>query len=118
MARGVKEADAWPGRVDEIGMSTAQDGCHAPERTSAVLRWRAAESPPERPSEHLVAVEAFGSGDPLSEAQFMAIHQELERRKVTFAWAPGDVMLLENQLTCHGRHPYTGEREVEVMLFE
>lgn len=61
---------------------------------------------------------AFGNGDPLEDAQFMTIHEELERRKVAFAWQPGDVMLLENRLTCHGRHRFTGERDVQVMLFE
>jgi alpha-ketoglutarate-dependent taurine dioxygenase len=69
--------------------------------------------PAERPF-----VVAFGGGAPLSEAEFAAIHDELERRKVVFPWRSGDVMLVENRLTAHGRHPYAGERDVQVMLFE
>jgi hypothetical protein len=60
---------------------------------------------------------AFSDGD-LTEAEFMAIHEELEHRKVSFGWQAGDVMLLENKLTAHGRHSFSGHREVQVILFE
>jgi len=60
----------------------------------------------------------FSNGEPLSEAEFMAIHTEFERRKVAFAWQAGDIMLIENRLTAHGRNPYTGSRDVQVMLFQ
>ncbi|MFC4595476.1 TauD/TfdA family dioxygenase [Sphingobium tyrosinilyticum] len=61
---------------------------------------------------------AFGNGEPLSEEDFMAVHAEMERREVSFRWEQGDVMLLDNKLTAHGRHPYKGERDTQVMLFE
>lgn len=60
----------------------------------------------------------FSNGEALSEDEFIAIHAEFERRKVAFPWRAGDVMLLENTLTGHGRHPFTGPREVQVMLFQ
>jgi alpha-ketoglutarate-dependent taurine dioxygenase len=60
---------------------------------------------------------AFSDGRRPTEAEFMAIHEEFERRKVAFAWQAGDVMLVENKLTSHGRHPYSGSRDVQVMLF-
>jgi alpha-ketoglutarate-dependent taurine dioxygenase len=59
---------------------------------------------------------AFGDGAQPTEAEFQAIHGEFERRKVAFAWQAGDVMLVENRLTSHGRHPYRGPRDVQVML--
>jgi len=59
---------------------------------------------------------AFGNGEPLTDDEFMAIHEEFERRKVAFPWRPGDVMLVENKLTSHGRHPFSGPRDVQVML--
>jgi hypothetical protein len=46
----------------------------------------------------------------------MTIHNELERRKVAFPWQAGDVMILENKFTAHGRHPYEGHRDIQVML--
>jgi alpha-ketoglutarate-dependent taurine dioxygenase len=61
---------------------------------------------------------SFGDGSPFTDADFMAIHEEMERRKVEFEWQAGDVMLLDNKLTGHGRTPFRGPRDVQVMLFE
>jgi alpha-ketoglutarate-dependent taurine dioxygenase len=61
---------------------------------------------------------AFGNGEPLSEQEFLAMHAEMVRREVAFRWEPSDVMLLDNKFTAHGRHPYKGERDTQVMLFE
>lgn len=60
----------------------------------------------------------FSNGQPLSEDEFLAIYEEFERRKIAFAWAAGDMMLVENRLTAHGRNPFTGARDVQVMLFQ
>jgi len=60
----------------------------------------------------------FGDGEPLNDAEFFAIHDELERRRVVFDWHPGDIMIVENKLTGHGRTPYRGPRDIQVMLFE
>ena len=60
----------------------------------------------------------FSNGDALAEAEFLAIHAEFERRKIAFQWQAGDVMLVENRLTGHGRNPYEGPRDVQVMLFQ
>ena len=35
---------------------------------------------------------------------------------VRFPWSHGDVMLLDNFLTAHGRNSYTGKRDVQVAL--
>ncbi|MDG2005157.1 MAG: TauD/TfdA family dioxygenase [Novosphingobium sp.] len=59
----------------------------------------------------------WGNGDPLLDEEFLAIRDLFERRKRAFAWRAGDVMLLENKLTGHGRHAFTGERDVQVMIF-
>ena len=60
----------------------------------------------------------FSNGEALSEAEFLAIHGTFERRKIAFPWQAGDVLLLENRLTAHGRNPYTGPRDVQVMLIQ
>ena len=60
----------------------------------------------------------FSNGEPLSEAEFLAIYEAFEARKLAFAWQAGDMMLVENRLTAHGRNPFTGPRDVQVMLFQ
>jgi len=54
----------------------------------------------------------------VTEEDYLALRDLFEARKIAFAWRAGDVMLLDNKLTAHGRHAYTGERDVQVMLFD
>lgn len=58
----------------------------------------------------------FSDGTSLTDGEYMVIHNELERRKVAFPWQAGDVMILENKFTAHGRHPYEGTRDIQVIL--
>jgi alpha-ketoglutarate-dependent taurine dioxygenase len=60
----------------------------------------------------------FGNGDPVTDEDYQVLRAALEARKIAFSWQGGDVMLLDNKLTAHGRHPYAGERDVQVMLFQ
>lgn len=61
---------------------------------------------------------SFDNGDPVTEEDYLAVRDLFEARKVAFEWQAGDVMLLDNRLTAHGRHAFTGERDVQVMLFD
>ena len=60
----------------------------------------------------------FGNGERVTEEDYLAVRDIFEARKIAFEWQAGDVMLLDNKFTAHGRHPYTGERDVQVMLFD
>ena len=43
--------------------------------------------------------------------------RELARRnEFAFAWQPGDIMMIDNLLVMHGRHAYTGPRQVLVAM--
>ena len=56
----------------------------------------------------------YGDGTPI-EPEVMAHLRELyEEETVTFPWQEGDVLLLDNILTCHGRKPFSGARKVVV----
>ena len=51
---------------------------------------------------------SVGDGKQLTEEEFFVIHNELARRRVDFDWQAGDVLLLENKLTGHGRIRFPG----------
>lgn len=70
--------------------------------------------------QHLVRPQfiTFADGEALTDDEFMTVHNELERRKVAFPWKSGDIMILENKFTAHGRHPFKGHRDIQVMLLQ
>ncbi len=47
--------------------------------------------------------------------EIRGVYRALE---VTFAWQPGDVLMLDNMLTAHGRRPFTGPRQITVAMAE
>jgi alpha-ketoglutarate-dependent taurine dioxygenase len=54
----------------------------------------------------------FGDGIPIPLATLTEIRQTIARHLVLFPWHKGDVLMLDNLLTCHGRQPFTGERKI------
>ena len=60
----------------------------------------------------------FGDGGPIEAADLDAICEAYEQEKVVFPWRDGDVLLLDNMLSAHGRNPFTGTRQVVVGMAE
>ena len=58
----------------------------------------------------------FGDGTRISGAQVDHLYAVLRQCRVGFAWSQGDLMLLDNYITAHGRNEYTGLRDVQVAL--
>jgi len=54
----------------------------------------------------------FGDGSEISEEALTAIRAAYTQETVQFSWQTGDVLLLDNMLTAHGRRPFTGPRRV------
>jgi hypothetical protein len=44
------------------------------------------------------------------------IREVYNQEKIKFKWSRGDIMILDNILTAHGREPFTGERKVAVAM--
>lgn len=60
----------------------------------------------------------FANGSRITDAELDEIYGAIDRASVSFPWRPGDIMIVENKLTAHGRQPYTGVRAVEVALID
>ena len=42
----------------------------------------------------------------------------LNDETIAVPWQNGDILMIDNILTFHGRNPYTGHRDVQVALLE
>jgi alpha-ketoglutarate-dependent taurine dioxygenase len=60
----------------------------------------------------------YGDGTPIEAGALEEIRAAYLAETVAFPWHAGDVLLLDNMLTAHGRRPYRGERRVLVGMAE
>ena len=56
----------------------------------------------------------FGNGEPIGEDVVNLINNAYTAHTVSEPWQAGDVMVVDNIRTAHGREPYQGDREVVV----
>ncbi len=58
-----------------------------------------------------VSIEFFlESGRPLPQALLDQVHDTIQGLQFSFAWQPGDVLVLDNEQMAHGRNSFRGER--------
>ncbi len=57
---------------------------------------------------------SYGDGTPIGVDEFAALLRACDTALVRVRWEPGDVLLVDNILTAHGREPYTGARDLAV----
>jgi len=60
----------------------------------------------------------YGDGSPIETAVLDEIRDVYWRSAVTFPWRQGDLLLLDNFLTSHGREPFVGPRQILVAMSE
>ena len=58
----------------------------------------------------------FGNGDPIGADVVQLINEAYEANVFREPWQPGDLMLVDNVRTAHGREPFEGSREVLVAM--
>jgi len=59
---------------------------------------------------------SFGDGTPVPGAMLADIRTAMDQQTVVFPWEHGDLMIIDNMLTAHGRAPYTGPRKILVSM--
>lgn len=60
----------------------------------------------------------LGDGAELPEHEDAQFRQLVDRFTYSWKWRDGDVMILDNLLTGHGRNPFSGTRATEVALLD
>jgi alpha-ketoglutarate-dependent taurine dioxygenase len=58
----------------------------------------------------------YGDGSPIDPDDLGEVRRAGSCHEVLFDWEAGDVLVLDNILTMHGRKPYSGEREILVAM--
>lgn len=60
----------------------------------------------------------YGDGTPIEPSVLDHIREIYRREAVVFPWQEGDVLMLDNMLTAHGRRPFSGPRKILVGMAE
>jgi alpha-ketoglutarate-dependent taurine dioxygenase len=58
----------------------------------------------------------FGNGDPITADIVEAINEAYEAHTIREPWQPGDLLIVDNIRTAHGREAFEGSREILVAL--
>jgi alpha-ketoglutarate-dependent taurine dioxygenase len=58
----------------------------------------------------------YGDGSAIEATAIEHICDAYRQECVSFHWVPGDILLLDNMLTAHGRNSFTGQRRVLVVM--
>jgi alpha-ketoglutarate-dependent taurine dioxygenase len=60
----------------------------------------------------------YGDGSTIESSVLEEIREIYRQSAVVFEWRKGDVLMLDNILVSHGRHPYIGSRKILVSMAE
>lgn len=70
------------------------------------------------PEDQLPRNAYYGDGAAIEDSVLDEIREKYEQEAVAFNWAKGDVLMLDNMLSSHGRRPFEGARQVLVGMSE
>ncbi|MEH2128463.1 amino acid adenylation domain-containing protein [Nostoc sp.] len=68
--------------------------------------------------QHLPRNVYYGDGTAIEDSVIAEINEVYQQSQTSFAWEQGDILMLDNMLTAHGRNPYVGSRKIVVAMGE
>lgn len=68
------------------------------------------------PEEDLPYNTYYGDGSAIEADTLAEVQAAYDAETVGFDWEPGDVLLVENMITAHGREPFEGQRSILVSM--
>lgn len=96
--------EVWFNQADQFHVSSLPDG-QAAELLALV------ESQDELPQ-----TATFGDDSAIPLTDLEHVRDVARRQECAFDWRPGDILMIDNLLVMHGRHAYTGSRQVLVAM--
>ncbi len=60
----------------------------------------------------------YGDGSPIEDSVMQELLEVYRHSAVNFPWQEGDILMLDNMLTAHGRNPFAGPRKIVVAMGE
>ncbi len=60
----------------------------------------------------------YGDGSPIEDSVMQEVLEVYRQSAVNFPWQEGDILMLDNMLTAHGRNPFAGPRKIVVAMGE
>ena len=60
----------------------------------------------------------YGDGSPIEPEVLDHLREAYLKEKLSFDWQVGDVLMIDNMLTAHGREPFKGHRQIVVGMAE
>lgn len=58
----------------------------------------------------------YGDGTPIEDDVIAEIDRVYQQSQTSFQWRRGDILMLDNMLSAHGRSPYIGQRKIVVAM--
>ena len=58
----------------------------------------------------------YGDGSPIEDVVLDEVRAAYAKEAVVFPWQRGDILVVDNMLTAHGRRPYRGARKIVVAM--
>jgi alpha-ketoglutarate-dependent taurine dioxygenase len=94
----------WFNQADQFHLST-----HPKEVSEAMMKICST-------TDDLPQNATFGDDTPMSVPMLDEIRRTVMSCAVLFPWSEGDVLVIDNMLTCHGRMPFEGPRKIVVSM--